>query len=41
MLLEAEVKQKMSLGIYGANTYGHIGHTNISFLTWKPLLVSF
>lgn len=37
MLLEAEVfictevKQKMSLDIYGVNTYAHTGQTIISF----------
>lgn len=41
MLLEAEaficteVKQKMSLYIYGVNTFAHTGHTILNFLRWK------
>lgn len=41
MLLEAEVKQKMSLDIYGANTYEHIGHTIINFFNMETLVTSF
>lgn len=40
MLLE-DVKQKMSLDIYGANTYAHIGHTIINFFNMETLLTSF
>lgn len=40
MLLEAEVKQKMS-DIHGANTYAHIGHTIIHFFNMETLLTSF
>lgn len=47
MLLEAEVfictevKQKMSLDIYGVNTYAHTGHTVIDFFKMETLLTRF